>query len=410
GKDTGYIFSINTAGGILGSFGAGFIVIPRLGLEWTSILSSFAYLAIGLSAALFFLKRPLQNTVKIVVISLPFILIAFFSYGEPEFKSAAYYHGTRASSVKEFLEKKKRDIVYFSKQGYYGLVSVIGNKNEHRIKLLHNGKADASTQPEDMKTQLLLGHLPLLLHRSPEKVLNIGLGAGFTVGAIKEHPGVKSIDFVEIDPLVVEAVDKHFSIYNHNAIHNHKVTAHIDDGRHFLTTTKKKYDVIISEPPNVWVSGVSQLFTKEFYDIVYDHLEEGGIFVQWFPFYEMQEFDRQLSIDTLRSRFPWLYLWSRYSAIVIAANNPLKIDPPYMKRLLDINSIARDFNNIVPGSSSDKIADNIARSARVFSPLSDEQKNALLTNTDDLPLLEFRTIKYSLGFTDNPPSASSESR
>ncbi len=407
GEDTGYIFSINTAGGIIGSFAAGFIIIPRLGLEWTSILSSLAYLAIGFGAALFFLKKPLLNTAKIMIMLLPFILIAYFSYGEPEFGYSVYYHGVRASSIEEFLgaeKSEKHGSTYFSKHGYYGLVSVVGSKQHDRIQLLNNGKIDGSTHPDDMKTQLLLGYLPLLLHRSPEKVLNIGLGAGFTLGAIKEHPGVKSIDFVEIDTLVLEAVDEHFSFYNQNATHNPKVTAHIDDGRHFLTTTKEKYDVIISEPPNIWVSGVSQLFTKEFYDIAYNHLEGSGIFVQWLPFYEMGESEQQISIATLRSRFRWLYLWRNDADIIVAATNkPLSIDPAYIKRLLDTKGIARDFKIIMPGSSPDQIIDYVAKSAWSFPPLSDSVKSKLLINTDDLPLLEFRTIKYSLGFEQSRP-------
>jgi spermidine synthase len=245
-----------------------------------------------------------------------------------------------------------------------------------------------------------------LLSKKTSSQRRKGLGAGFTLGAIKEHPGVKSIDFVEIDPLVVEAVDKHFSAYNYDAIHDPKVTAHIDDGRHFLATTKKKYDVIISEPPNVWVSGVSQLFTKEFYDIAYDHLEGNGIFLQWLPFYEMGNSERQLIIDTLRSRFRWLHLWvNRGDIILVATNSPLRTDPPYIRRLLGTKGIARDFKKIMPGSSSDEIIDYFTKPKWSFNPLSDSVKSRLLTNTDDLPLLEFRTIKYSLGFEKSPPFA-----
>lgn len=397
GKDTGYIFSINTAGGILGSFAAGFIIIPRIGLEWTSILSSFLYLAIGLSAVLFFLKRPLFNTTKIALILIPFVIIAYFSYGEPDFKYSAYYHGIRDSSIENFLGIKKRETVYFSKQGYYGLVSVLGNKKNHRLMLLNNGKVDGSTNSEDMKTQFLLGYISLFLHRYPEKVLNIGLGAGFTLGAIKEHPGVKSIDFVEIDPLVIEAVEKHFAPYNFNAINNPKVTGHIDDGRHFLTTTKQKYDVIISEPPNLWVSGVSQLFTEEFYGIVADHLEEGGIFVQWLPFYEMGKEEQQLIMNTLHSKFRWIHLWSNNNdRVVIATNKTIRIDPAYMRELLNVKGIARDFKKIMPEASIDKIIDFLSTPQWGLSPLGDQEKSALLTNTDDLPLLEFRTMKSTL--------------
>jgi hypothetical protein len=238
-----------------------------------------------------------------------------------------------------------------------------------------------------------------LLSKKTSSQRRKGLGAGFTLGAIKEHPGVESVDFVEIDPLVVEAVDKHFSAYHHDAIHNPKVTAHIDDGRHFLATTKKKYDVIISEPPNVWVSDVSQLFTREFYDIVYAHLNRDGIFVQWLPFYEMGISEQQLIVDTLRSRFRWLHLWRhKADVIAIATNNPLRTDPSYIRRLLGTKGIARDFKKIMPGSSPDKIIDYLGKPALTLPPLNDNAKSGLVLNTDDLPLLEFRTIKYSSGF------------
>ncbi|MEE9543222.1 MAG: fused MFS/spermidine synthase [Thermodesulfobacteriota bacterium] len=404
GEDTGYIFSINTAGGILGSFAAGFIIIPRLGLEGTSILSSLAYLAIGFGAVLFFLKSPLQNTAKLSAVFLPFIIIAYFSYGEPVFKHAAYHYGTREGLTERFFEIKDLESLYFSKQGYYGLVTVLGNKKKHSLKLLHNGKTDGSTGGVDMITQLFLAYTPLFLHRYPEKVLNIGLGAGFTLGAIKEHPGVKSVDFVEIDPLVLEAVNEHFSFYNNDATQNPKVKANIDDGRHFLTTTKEKYDVIISEPPNVWVSGVSQLFTREFYDIAYDHLEEGGMFVQWLPFYDMGKFEQQLIIDTLRSRFRWLYLWDNSSDIIlIATANPLRINTDYMSQLLGVPGVARDIGRLMPELGPQEVFSHFANPTWSFSPLSDEVKSRLLINTDDLPLLEFKTVKYSLGFKKTSP-------
>ncbi|MBE9528355.1 MAG: fused MFS/spermidine synthase, partial [Proteobacteria bacterium] len=404
GEDTGYIFSINTAGGIIGSFAAGFLIIPHLGLELTSLLSSVTYLAIGLCAVLFFVKTPALNFIKVAVVLVPFIIIGWISYGEPEFLHSVYYHGTRAPSVEAFIESKSSNNVYFSEQGYYGLVSVLGDKEKHELKILHNGKTDGSTAMADMQTQLLIGYLPLFYHPKPTEVLNIGLGAGFTVGATKEHPDVEVVDFVEIDPLVIEAVDEHFSFYNNNALTDPKVNAHVDDGRHFLTTTKKKYDVIISEPPNIWVSGVSQLFTKEFYDIAKAHLNEDGIFVQWLPFYEMGNPEQQLIIDTLRSRFPWLYLWSNGNeVIVIATEDPLSADTGYMNRVLDTAGVARDFANVFPEKSRDEIIEILVSPTWRFGPLAEGAAGRLELNSDDLPRLEFKTVRYSLGFKKFSP-------
>src|SRR6185295_8530247 len=146
------------------------------------------------------------------------------------------------------------------RQGFYGQVSVV--RFGPHLLLKRNGKTDASTGGRDNRTQILLGHLPLLLHPHPRRVLTIGLGGGFTLRALVHHPAPVQITAVEIDPLVVAVARDQFGIYNDHALEDPRVRLVTNDGRNFMDGTDQRFDVISSEPPSVWVAGVSGLFTQ----------------------------------------------------------------------------------------------------------------------------------------------------
>jgi spermidine synthase len=137
-----------------------------------------------------------------------------------------------------------------------------------------NGKTEASTGP-DMHTQLVAGHLPLLLHGAPRRVLVIGLASGITVGAVARHP-VERIDVVEIEPAMTRAA-QFFRRENRDVLADPRVTVVIADARSYLLTRADRYDVIISEPSNPWIGGVATLFTSEFYALAARRLAPGGL-------------------------------------------------------------------------------------------------------------------------------------
>src|SRR3990172_6669268 len=138
------------------------------------------------------------------------------------------------------MEKSK--IVYY-KEGIEANVMVKKNeKNELFLRI--NGKTDAGTGL-DMDTQLLSGHLPMLLHPKPENVLVVGLGSGITLGAVEQYGEVKTIEAVEIEKGVVEAASL-FSEANHNIFEDKRLKMVVGDGRNYLLNSKKKYDVISS--------------------------------------------------------------------------------------------------------------------------------------------------------------------
>ena len=172
------------------------------------------------------------------------------------------------------------------------------------LLLKNNGKTDASTSLEDNRTQLLLGHLPMLYHPNPRNVLAIGLGGAFTLRAVVHHPEPERITVAEIDPLVVDAARLRFAPYNESALEDPRVRVVTNDGRNYIDGTSEKFDVITSEPPNIWVAGVSGLFTQEFYRSAAAHLTDNGVLCQWVPLYEMERQDFRTMLATITACLP----------------------------------------------------------------------------------------------------------
>ena len=398
-RDVGAAFSINTAGGIFGAFVAGFAVIPLLGLEKTAYLASGIYLAIGFFFVLYSGARLIRHLTAVAAMAV-FFFSASVKAGGPEFGYSVYYHGVAHETFANFLDEKKHTNSVFSKHGQYGLVEVLTDDQRSHYVLLNNGKADASTGEEDMPTQLLLGHLALFFHQSPDRVLNIGLGGGFTLGAIKAHPNVREIDAVEIDPLVVEATARFFPPYNNDALNDPRTTVHIQDGRHFLDTTGGKYDVIVSEPPNIWVSGVSHLFTKEFYRAADEHLKAGGMLVQWIPGYEMGREDLNLVLKTIKAKFPYVTYWQLSGDMLILASRQRPVfDPSYVSALMDVPEIARDVSRILSAKKVDTVEELFQNPVMEYEYLDIYLSDIKRINSDDLPYLEFNTARNIFKFS-----------
>src|SRR5262249_50400204 len=132
----------------------------------------------------------------------------------------------------------------------------------------------------------LLAALPMALHPRAEKVACIGLGSGLTTHLLLANPQLTQVDTVEIEREMVRGAEL-FRPFNDLAWTDERSRIVIDDAKTFFATHGVKYDVIVSEPSNPWVSGVAGLFSGEFYRLARRHLSEGGIFVQWLQLYEI---------------------------------------------------------------------------------------------------------------------------
>jgi spermidine synthase len=391
GTAAGRVFFVNTLGAVLGAFLAEFLLLPAWGFAGLMVATLVLYGA----AALVFLafspgwKRLIHAAACAVLLAGAVLLSPAVSRFRMPVQ-ALYYDGLRAGSLKSYREEARALRPVVQRQGFYGQVAVV--RSGRFLLLKRNGKTDASTGGRENRTQILLGHLPMLFHPHPRRVLAIGLGGGITLRALVHHPEPEAITVVEIDPLVAEVARDQFGIYNDHALEDPRVRLVTNDGRNFIDGTREHFDVISSEPPNIWVAGVSGLFTQEFYRSAAAHLSAGGILCQWVPLSEMEKEDFRVMLHTLTSVFANVTFWRVGNDVVLlASREPFQLELPELVQRLRSPELARDFSAI--GLTMRGVIGLI--NSPVVPP---DQVPAFLgqvdtLNLDDKPVLEFSTAR-----------------
>ena len=232
----------------------------------------------------------------------------------------------------------QNEIVYMG-EGLQASVAV--SRTPNGVLNYHNaGKVQASSEPQDMRLQRMLGHLTTLIPDNPKKVVVIGCGAGVTAGAVSISPYVTDQTIAEIEPLVPASVSKYFGEHNYNVVTNPKVKVHIDDARHYLLTTKEKFDGITSDPLDPWVKGAATLYTKEFFEVAKAHLNPGGVVTLFVQLYESSEAAVKSEIGTFLEAFPNGMVFGNtqngrgYDLVLVGQVEPTKIDVDKMQEKL----------------------------------------------------------------------------
>ncbi len=298
GRLVGEVYAANTLGAIIGALVTGLVLVGTVGSQMTQqILIGIAALAglLMLMPAAGEARRsaiPVPVLVVVVAVAagllarvvppLPGILVAYGRY-------AATWIG-------------QNEIIYVG-EGVTASVAVTRTPNG--VLNYHNaGKVQASSEPQDMRLQRMLGHITTLVPKTPNKVLVIGCGAGVTAGAVSIDPLVTDQTIAEIEPLVPQVVSTYFAEHNFDVINNPKVTVLLDDARHYLLTTNEKFDAITSDPLDPWVKGAATLYTREFFQVVKDHLNPGGVVTLFVQLYESSEAAAKSEIATFLETFP----------------------------------------------------------------------------------------------------------
>ncbi len=324
-KSIGRIYAANTLGAIFGVMIAVHVLIPLLGLRLAVTLAALADIVLGLVLLRAFSVdfRPklyfgaLAATLVVGSISLLFgtadpraLVSGVFRYGQHEINK-----GTDV----QFLRDGKTATVAFYRQGSVGTIAT-------------NGKPDASIQLSpagmptgDEYTMVMAASLPLALHPSPERVAVIGWGSGLSTHTMLGSKVPKVVDTIEIEASM-HAGAEGFGNRVIRAYIDPRSKLHIDDARTFFSAGKKKYDVIVSEPSNPWVSGVSSLFTREFYRFLSKHLETDGILIQWMQTYELSDPLFYTMVAALIEEYPHVeaYLTNTSDVIFVASHAPIR--------------------------------------------------------------------------------------
>ncbi|HXU31528.1 MAG TPA: fused MFS/spermidine synthase [Thermoanaerobaculia bacterium] len=391
GFAVGRVFFWNTLGAVLGAFLGEFWLLPRFGFAGLGLVTLVIY-ALGALLFLGLSQGAGRNRAAILCAALlaaAVVLSPVVLHFELPIH-AVYYHGLRNGTWENFQAELAQMKVIDEKQGFYGQVAVLDYGPDLLLK--HNGKTDASTNIKDNRTQILLGHLPLFFHPNPKQVLAIGLGGGATLRALTHNPDLESITMVEIDPLVTRAARTFFGDFNDHALDDPRVRIVTNDGRNYVDSSRRTYDVISSEPPNIWVAGVSGLFTQEFYRSAKAHLNPGGILCQWMPLYEMQAPDFRITLHTIQSVFPNIRFWAVGGDIALVASElPLEADEAKVRARLAYPGVLTDLREIE--MTPDELLGKLSRSDIPSDRLPSFIGRVEIENTDDLPILEFSTAQ-----------------
>jgi spermidine synthase len=263
--------------------------------------------------------------------------------------------------------------------------SLAVSRNPGGVMKYHNaGKVQASSFPQDMRLQRMLGHLTTLLPEQPRSVLVVACGAGVTAGAASIDPRVEHLVIAEIEPLVPQVVAKYFGKHNFEVVQNPKVRIEVDDARHFLNTTQEKFDAITSDPFDPWVKGAASLYTKEFWQLARRHLNPGGVVTVFVQLYDSGMEAVKSEVATFFEVFPDGIVWGNtsrgagYDVVLSGQVDPRPIDLSRMETLIaspEFAVVAKSLREIGFNSATALFSTYAGRGPELHPWLADAQIN-----------------------------------
>lgn len=255
--------------------------------------------------------------------------------------------------------------------------SIAVSLTDNNVRNFHvSGKIEASSAPKDMQLQRMLGNIPALYHPNPRSVLVVGFGAGVTAGSFVLYPSVEKIVICEIEPLIPQAVSQYFRKENNDVLADHRVRVLYDDARHYVLTTNEKFDIITSDPIHPWVKGSAALYTREYFELVQDHLNPGGVVSQWVPLYESGRRTVQSEMATFFQVFPNATVWSTNASetaqdvVLLGSNGMAQINLDDLNLRLyrpDHVRVARSLQEVGFRSTIELFATYVGRAADLAS-------------------------------------------
>lgn len=286
-RSIGGVYAANTLGAIMGVVLTIFIGLPFLGLKGTLMFGAAVDLLLGamILASISTVGRAKSYALAVTVGCLVLVGLtsALVSLDPKKLASGVYRSG-------QLLDPQAN--VIFHRDGRTASVDLVRGANGH-ISLRTNGKPDASANltgagkpARDEITMVLSGAVPLAYHPAARSAAVIGIGSGMTSHMLLASPNIEQVDTIEIEPFMVEAARVYAPIAG-RTFSDPRNRIHIDDAKSFFSTHQRRYDLIVSEPSNPWVSGVASLFSDEFYRRVASHLAPDGMLVQWMQIYEI---------------------------------------------------------------------------------------------------------------------------
>jgi spermidine synthase len=327
GQTVGRVYAVNTFGSILGSLGAGFVLIPTIGMHGTLrlLIATNLVAAIALAAA-----ATSSNRARILATASGVVAAIALTVAIPSdlFERTLAYPG--------------ETFAYYH-EGATDTVAVVDTSIGQRYIMYDDRRGTAGTNSYDVN--FFLGHLPMLLHSgTPSEVLHVCFGVGNSLSAVVVYDELDRVDNVELSPHVVDAAPYFWT--NNDVINHPKVNTIIDDGRNYLMSTDNIYDVIMLEPPETFTAGVINLYTREFYEDALAHLAPDGLMMQWVPAGEAPLDEERSLFRSFSDVFPHVSAWQQLSSgsvLLIGTREEFTIDYQRLRSRFEQESVLRDM-------------------------------------------------------------------
>lgn len=382
GRLVGSVYAANTVGAIFGAMLASLVGIATLGTQG----SQRALMVLAAISALLMFTFELSREDGRLKVSQRGGMFGILTVG-----LTAWFISTVAPVPPILVAYGRYAVTWLGSHGEFiyvgeGMNSSMAVSREASGALnYHNaGKVQASSLPQDMRLQRMLGHLTTLVPENPRSVLVIGCGAGVTAGAVSISPIVDSVTIAEIEPLVPRVVSTYFSEFNYDVVRNPKVHVQIDDARHYLLTSHRKFDAITSDPFDPWVKGAATLYTKEFFETIRDHLNDGGVITVFVQLYESGMLAVKSEIATFLEVFPNGMIFGNthqgggYDVVLLGQKGDAKIDVDRIEqRLADpkFSQVAQSLSEIGFYGGIDLLSTFAAQGPMLRPWLTDAQVN-----------------------------------
>jgi spermidine synthase len=383
GRLVGGVYAANTIGAVVGALTASLILIPWIGSQRAQEIMMVVSTAAGLLVLV--TDGPGSTSRgrrarwgRPIALAGTLVVVTWLIRTVPPVSGMLVAHGRFAAT----LLGQAGDIIYVGE----GLQSSVAVSRLPNGKLgYHNaGKIQASSAPEDMRLQRMLGHFTTLVPDHPSSVLVIGCGAGVTAGAVSINPQVDRVTIAEIEPLVPRVISTYFGPQNYDVVRNPKVRIHIDDARHYLLTTKEKFDAITSDPLDPWVKGAATLYTEEFFEAARAHLNPGGVVTLFVQLYDSSPAAVKSEMATFFDVFPGGIIAGNtfrgigYDTVLLGQTEPIRINLDEIEARLqrpEYLPVARSLREIGLKSAVELFATYAGRAADLKEWLRDAAIN-----------------------------------
>ena len=395
-KSAGLTILFNTIGAALGPMLAGFVLLPRLGLQSSLIFCATVYAALAVLTSQKNWSLQRFSGIAMASLSAVFVLILLilpYHRDDIHFANARRPYEVDGSVLLKKLEGNadtfqllRRDL--FGQPYYYRLVT--------------NSYSMSGTLPRSQRYMRLFAYLPLALRPESENALLIGYGVGVTADAFTRDAHLKHLDIVDIAKEVFDLADFYTGPGYLNPLRDSRVATFVQDGRFFLQACPDRYDIITGEPPPLKTAGTVNLYTQQFFSLMKGRLKDGGIASFWLPIYQLTTGETKAILRAFHNVFPNASVWgtSDWEWVMIGMKPPLrKPDEELARRLWTDSSSRSDLVRIgleVPEQMPALFimgAEEIDKITQGVEPLDDFYPKRLTDSPPDLK------AAYQLGYS-----------